>query len=111
MSGKNPGSGRWQVRNVVDSMCAVTHVITFTERQQIMQMAAKKIELERRVRALRVRGDEVRLSVLEIETHADMDISESTKTRLHTNTPGIVAGLQRRSGESAGCHSRSSTRE
>lgn len=28
-----------------------------------MQMAAKKIELERRVRALRVRGDEVRLLV------------------------------------------------
>lgn len=30
-----------------------------TERQQIVQMASKKIELERRIRALRVRGDEV----------------------------------------------------
>lgn len=30
------------------------------ERHQIMQMASKKIELERRIRALRVKGDEVR---------------------------------------------------
>lgn len=63
MSGKNRGIARWQVRNVVDRLCDVAHVITSTERQQIMQMAAKKIELERRVRALRVRGDEVRLLV------------------------------------------------
>lgn len=57
-----------------------------------MQMAAKKIELERRVRALRVKGDEVGVHIT-VHTRCSRLFAESTKSRVHPNPSVGLAGL------------------
>ncbi|KAJ9106235.1 hypothetical protein QFC21_001380 [Naganishia friedmannii] len=59
----------WQVHDEDLDIQQKTTARKVTERQQIVQMVSKKIELERRIRALRVRGDENQHNLGYVQVH------------------------------------------
>ncbi|KAJ9093793.1 hypothetical protein QFC19_008169 [Naganishia cerealis] len=59
----------WQVHDEDLDIQQKSKARKVAERQQIMQMATKKIELERRIRALRVRGDENQHNLGYVQAH------------------------------------------